>query len=947
MTRVLTLPLAAWVVGLLTIITAGPIRSVAAEIDFGRDVLPILSQNCFQCHGPDEGQRQADLRLDTAAGARVDLGGYAAVVPDEPGTSALIDRIIETDPDLLMPPPESGKSALSKAQVDTLRQWIAGGAQYQQHWSLRPIEVLPPSPIRDGSEASVSSASKPSQIDQYLIARLSNAGLTYSEPISRRKLIRRATFDLIGLPPTWRDVQAFVDDPDSDDRAFAKVIDRLLGSAEYGERWGRHWLDLARYADTHGSSAIGFTRFPFSYTYRDYVIGAFNADLPYNQFVLEQLAADQLGLADNDPARAALGFLTVGEQYRNRHDVIDDQIDVIGRGLMGLTLACARCHDHKFDPVPTTDYYALHAVLAASHVPEDLPLVGKQTIAERYQSKLATMKRQRNDISREQGEVMRGRLRMQIGLYLRELAKGTPEQDTSTAFLSYRTEDIRPVVLERWRKYVAATDENDPVFGPWHRLAGLTTDQFAQQCQEVVSALQKENGDPKAFVGEQNLTMKPPRWNPRVLQALAERQPNSFVEVAEVYGGVFASTHRKWQTALLEAALEASPDGKVIPDEHENHRVVNSSIERQLRRHLYDPASPTALPMDSPDHRRLLNRGVRDKVSGTFNAIHGLNLSSDAPARSMELRESSSPKDAYVFVRGNPVRRGEQVQPRFLTILSNVQSKPFEVGRLRLGLAQAIVDPANPLSRRVIVNWVWQHHFGRGLVRTPDDFGALGQPPTHPQLLDFLATEFLENGWSIKSLHRRIMLTQAYRQGSLENPGARLKDPDNQLLWRMNPRKLDMESMRDALLSVSGELKLDDRGGRPFEESANKVVPRRSLYAFINRDIISPLAGTFDGANPSSCTMQRTETMVPQQTLFALNSEFIQGRAKALLELTKVSSADPVSDRIRAVYHRVYARQPSEAEIQLAKNYLDVTNERSWMTWVHALLAANEFHFVD
>ena len=247
----------------------------------------------------------------------------------------------------------------------------------------------------------------------------------------------------------------------------------------------------------------------------------------------------------------------------------------------------------------------------------------------------------------------------------------------------------------------------------------------------------------------------------------------------------------------------------------------------------------------------------------------------------------------------------------------------------------------------MIVNWVWQHHFGQGLVRTPDDFGSLGHPPTHPELLDYLSDEFLRDGWSIKSLHRRIMLSQAYRQSSLENVGARQKDPDNKLLWRMPPRKLKMEAMRDSLLRVSGELKLQERGGRPFEETAAKVVPRRSVYAFINRDVISSLAGTFDGSNPSSCTMKRSETMVPQQTLFALNSGFIQGRAKALLSSPGVKTADAGPDRIRAVYHRVYARSPSEAEIELASQYLDEADAKSWETWVHALLASNEFHFVD
>ena len=296
-------------------------------------------------------------------------------------------------------------------------------------------------------------------------------GLRLSPKITQQQLIRRATFDLIGLPPTWEEVEAFIADDTPD--AFAKLIDRLLESPRYGERWGRHWLDIARYADTHGGSAIGFTRFPFSYTYRDYVINAFNADVPYDRFITEQLAADQLHLSDNDPALAGLGFLTVGMQFRNPHDVIDDQIDVVTRGLMGLTVACARCHDHKYDPIPSTDYYSLYATLACSNPPEMLPIVGQQPESDafrQYERELSRLQTIYADMARDQTAVARGRMRMQVGLYLRELAKGTPEQDLSAAFLSYRTDDLRPLVLNRWREYLGNMPADDPVFGPWVQL---------------------------------------------------------------------------------------------------------------------------------------------------------------------------------------------------------------------------------------------------------------------------------------------------------------------------------------------------------------------------------------------------------------------------------------------------------------------------------------------
>ena len=918
-----------------------PVSGEEATVDFRQEILPLLSENCFHCHGPDGEERKADLRLDTFEGATRDLGeGAAALVPGKPSLSRLLSRIDSPESDEVMPPPDSGKS-LTPGQRARLRKWISEGGRYETHWAYEPVErtEIPP----------VATADHP--IDSFVVRRLEERGLELSDPVDRRTLLRRATFDLTGLPPSWKEVQDFVNDPAPDGEAFGAVLDRLLESPAYGERWGRHWLDLARYADTHGGSAIGFTRFPFSYTYRDYVIGAFNEDLPYDRFLLEQIAADQLDLPSRDPALAALGFLTVGRQFRNVHDRIDDQIDVITRGLLGLTVSCARCHDHKFDSIPTTDYYALHATLGSSRVPFELPLVGDPEVPESYRSERENRYRLRNDMVREQGEVMRGRLRMQVGLYLGELAKGTPEQDTSTFFLSYRTEDTRPKVLEAWRRYLAALDESDPVFGPWHRLSTIEAENFRAECAALVAQLEKENGDPKAFANEHLLKTRPPKWNPRVLDALKARQPNSFVEVAEVYGEVFAGVHRRWLGSLLEASIEAEPGGTVVPDQDAKHAVVNSAIERQLRHHLYDPGSPTALSFEKPENLTMLNRGVRDAVRGTLGAIHNLDLGGTAPPRSMILEEQSPPDESFVFLRGNPVARGEKVEPRFLTALSAEGGATFPDGRRRLGLAQAIVDPENPLTRRVIVNWIWQHHFGRGLVRTADDFGTRGEPPSHPELLDYLAEVLLEDGWSLKQLHRRIMTSATYQQGSLENRNAREIDPQNDLLWRMPPRRLEMEAMRDSLLAVSGELDLKKRGGRPFEEKDEAAVGRRSVYAFVNRDVISRMASTFDGADPSACTVKRPETVVPQQTLFALNSGFVQDRAVALFDLPEIQETESSSARIEAIYRRIFSRSASPEEVAVALEYVgegsEDTNEARWSQFVHALLASNEFLFVD
>ncbi len=483
---------------------------------------------------------------------------------------------------------------------------------------------------------------------------------------------------------------------------------------------GRHWLDIARYADTLGGAAIGFTQFPFSYTYRDYVINAFNADVPYDRFLTEQIAADQLELPANHPALAGLGFLTVGMQYRNRHDVIDDQIDVISRGLLGLTVACARCHDHKFDAIPTRDYYSLYAALGSSRAPDQLPMIGQPSGAsyEEYQAQLREAQERYENMFREQTEIMRGRLRMQVGMYLREIAKGTPEQDLSAAFLSYRTDDVRPLVLDRWRSYLTKLSDEDPVFGLWRRMARLTPEEltekdFATRITELREAMCEENGDPIKPAELSGLTSRITKWNVLVLDAVAAKQPKSLLELADAYGEVFANAHQQWLRALQFTADEAKPNGTIVPDEDPQHVDANSPLLRQLRKHLYGPDTPTAVPDKLAG--TMLNRTVSDSLGGLGGAIHGLHLSAaGSPPRAMALEEDPKDTPFYVFRRGNPLDRAEPVKAGFLSVLSKERSEPFQPGKRRLELAKAITDKANPLTRRVIVNWVWQQHFGRG-----------------------------------------------------------------------------------------------------------------------------------------------------------------------------------------------------------------------------------------
>ncbi|MFN5103228.1 MAG: DUF1553 domain-containing protein [Planctomycetota bacterium] len=935
-------------------IALGPVLAMPAsgQIDFNSQVRPILANHCLQCHGPDAQNRQAELRLDTQSDAM-----QSAILAGQPDRSPLIHRIESRDPGEVMPPGHLGKP-LSSQQITILKEWIAQGAKYSEHWAFEPIgdstKLL--------AQVTDESTAKDLPIDRFIQHSLGKAGLKLSQELSKEQWIRRVSFDLTGLPPTSEEINQLV--LDTDPESIRKWIDRLLASARYGERWGKHWLDLARYADTHGGAAIGFTSFPFSYTYRDYVIGAIQQDLPLDQFILEQIAADQLDLPENDPKLAALGFLTVGMQFRNYHDTIDDRIDVITRGLMGLTVTCARCHDHKFDAIPTADYYALVAAIAPSNPPETLPVIGQAPDANaqrEYEKQLTVLTDRHQQFAREQNEVMRSRLRMQVGLYLAEIAKGAVEADLATAFLSYRTDEVRPAIVNRWLKYLAELSQDDPVFHVWFQARSwgqISEDQFATKRDELVAKLNGEleaaGYKPESF---HKLSGDPPKWNPLLLEAVSQKKPKSILELANLYGEVFGQEHKQWLTALVETALEAVPGATVKPDDHPEHQTINSPSHRQLRHHLYGPDTPFDLPENEAS--KLTNRTIADMINGKRGAIHQLNLASPgAPPRAMVLKENSKPQEQNIYLRGNPLSRGSVVEPGFLTALRrNNHSQTFEDGKRRFGLARAVISDDNPLTSRVIVNWVWQQHFGVGLVRTPDDFGTRGQPPTHPELLDFLANEFRKNGWSLRWLHQQILATKVYRQACIEDPHSRQLDPENRLLWRMPRRRLDFEAMRDAMLWISGELDLA-QGGRPVDFEANPTATRRSIYGFVNRDIVSPLMSTFDVANPNACTAKRPETTVPQQTLFALNSEFIQDRAAKIASATKKDATQSKTDRISELFQRILGRRPNADEEQLALKFIDESSqasiegqatdsEKGWTQLAHALLASNEFTFID
>jgi hypothetical protein len=739
---------------------APPITPQVAEF-FETQIRPVLAENCYGCHGPK--RQESGLRLDSRAALLKGTEDGPVLVPGQPEKSALV-RVLQHQGDIKMPP----RGKLPPQKIEALTTWVKLGAPWPQdkgaasgretdaakkHWAFQPVKAPPLPAVKNRSWVV-------SPIDAFVLSALEAKGLKPALPADRRTLLRRATYDLTGLPPTFAEIQAFEADKSAD--AFAKVVDRLLASPHYGERWGRHWLDVARYADTKGYLFEAERRYPYSYTYRDYVIRAFNEDLPYDQFVVQQLAADRLPLGADRRPLAAMGFLTLGRRFLNNpHDIIDDRIDVVTRGLLGLTVACARCHDHKFDPIPSKDYYSLYGVFASSVEPKDLPLIGAS---------------------------------------------------------------------ERTPEYLA----------------------FEKELQARKKAVEKYR---------------------------------------------------------------------------EEHKVDLAKGNRKFR-----------------DGLRALQKKVDQwEASSTF-----------APPRAMVLQDAVRPVTPRVFLRGNPSSPGPTVPRQFLRVLAGDKRQPFKEGSGRLDLARAIASKDNPLTARVFVNRLWLHHFGAGLVGTPSDFG-LRSEPTHPQLLDYLAARFMADGWSIKKLHRLVMLSSTYQQRSEDNPEGLRLDPENRLLWKMNRRRLDFEQLRDSLLATSG--KLDPRaGGAPVDLTKEPFTGRRTVYGFVERQNLPGIFRTFDFASPDATSPQRYYTTVPQQALFLMNSPFVLQQARLLMQRSEIAKLSEGEERIQALYRVLYGRAADAEEVALGVEFLDeeenaesegTQKSTAWERYAQVLLLANEFVFVD
>lgn len=870
---------------------------------FETTIRPLLVEKCQSCHGADSPKGDLDLTTREAMLA----GGFSgpAVVPGKPEESLLID-VVHYEFEPRMPP----KGKLADAEIAALTRWIQLGTPWGEappvasaaqdrpavepgsHWAFQPVGDPAPPDVRGEDWVKT-------PIDRFVLAKLESEALTPSPPVDRRTFIRRLSVDLTGLPPSPGEVEAFVSDSSED--AYEQLVDRLLASPHYGEQWARHWLDVARYSDTKGYVyAREEPSWVHAWVYRDWVVRSLNDDLPYDQFLLLQLAADQVSSQPED--LAAMGFLTLGRRFLGvTHDIIDDRIDVVTRGALGLTVACARCHDHKFDPIPTSDYYALYGVfknsaerlVPATNVPNrsDPPSDFESGLLER-QTKLGERMAAERAAAAE-------RVRARVTEYL--LAQFELNKYPEEGFDQILAEtDLIPAFVRRWRDaLVRSKIEGDPIFRAWHDLAQLPADDFASHAEEACRALQD--------LPEEQL-------NPLVARAFAQ-PPASPREVAERYGSLMGNVIEQWKARLDEASRNGHPAPAGLTD----------PASEAVRRVLYGERSPCEVPDES-----IINVEAYFPTATTeaLWQLHSevdrwLIRSEEAPPHALILVDRQATTNARVFRRGNPATPGEEVPRRFLQALSRDDATPFQNGSGRLELAHAIIDADNPLTARVAVNRVWMHHFGAGLVRTPGDFGTRAEPPTHPELLDWLATRFMAEGWSLKWLHRQIVLSATYRQSasgpadpSVRERAAQL-DPENQLLWRMPVHRLSFEEFRDALLTVTGER--DPRiGGKATDLFQTPGPRRRTIYGLVQREDLPSVLRTFDFANPDLLIPQRSESTVPQQALFLLNHPFLLDRARALASRAGGDAWDDPSAKVRRLYQLAYQREPTESQLAAA-----------------------------
>jgi hypothetical protein len=917
-----------------------------SEADFFESkIRPLFAARCKECHG--DKKQEMGLRVDRREAFFRGGDDGPVVVPGDPDKSPLIEAVQHRG-DVQMPP----DTKLADDEIAALTTWVKLGAPWPEdlhsdtaaisakdaknHWAFQPLQ-------RPALPEVITANWAKSPIDQFILAKLEAAGLQPSPAADKRTLVRRAYFDLLGLPPTPDEVEAFV----ADDRpnAFELLIDRLLESPHYGERWGRYWLDVARYADNKGYVFEADRDYPHAYLYRDWVVQALNDDLAYDQFLLKQLAADCLP-REEDSSLAAMGFLTLGRRFlNNKHDIIDDRLDVIFRGTQGMTISCARCHDHKYDPIPTADYYSMYGVLDDS----DEKTVMLEAPSEEYQTELAKREAaQQEYIAKERQKVL-SRAKSKTAEYLLAAyaQKGKAAEDQ---FMFVQADaELQPAIVARWRTFIDGLAKDTPrVWRLWREIAKAKPAEFQARLAAIVG---QSTSDVSTI-------------NRLLLAEVQDKQPKALDELAKCYAAALQKVDDQWSRELDAAK------GKEAPQQ-----LADGDAE-QLRQVYYGKNAP--FDLGDLDFKLLLPGPVKKEIDKLRARVLEWQGSDKAPRHAYVLQDKQTQSQPRVFIRGNPGNPGQVVPKQFPGVVAAGGRKPFTSGSGRLEMAKIIASPTNPLTARVMVNRVWMYHFCSPLVDTPSDFGTRSESPTHPEMLDYLAAEFIKTGWSLKTLHRDIMLSAAYQQASLDRPDCETVDPKNRLLWRMNRRRLDWEALRDSIAFVSGELNLTiggksvdmfavrtrsaGNGVKPIErkkgDPADAAAPRRTVYGFIDRQNLPGVLRAFDFALPDTHSPKRFTTVVPPQALYLMNNPFVAECAADFARRKEIASIEDETKRIKQMYALAFGRPATEGEVSLARQFLqqqtagdgaksDGDKFDSWDRLAQAMMMTNEFAFVD
>ena len=926
--------------------------NAAATEFFEARIRPVLVEHCLRCHGEEA---KGGLRLDSRAAMRVGGESGPAVVPGKPEESLVVKALAHDG--LEMPP----DGRLSERVAADFADWIRDGAfdprdaattvavpaaidveAGRSFWAFRP-------PVASSPPAVADTAWPWCDIDRFVLAGLEARGLVPAADADRATWLRRVTFDLVGLPPTIAELDAFLADSGPD--PFAAVVDRLLASPRFGERWGRHWLDVARYAESSGGGRS--VVFKEAWRYRDYVVAAFNADMPFDRFIVAQIAGDLLPhespAAEHDHL-VATGYLLLGahnyEEQDKRAlemDVADEQIEAIGRGLLGMTLACARCHDHKFDPIPTSDYYALAGILRSTDV-----LV-------------------HDNVSRW--------TERQLPL----------DPDVAAAVAAHTVE------LAAAREALAAAKRSleslDPTAGgpiPVAALAGIVIDDTAAQRVgdwTASTSVTTYVGDGYIHDGDAGKGRKTVTFQPRLPAAGRYEVRLGYTPGGNRSAAVPVSLLSLDGNADRTVDMKTPPpiDGRFISlgtfrFDDSDQWFVRVSNEGTTGHVIVDcvqflPLDGTEAPAaEAPPAAAGAIAAAKAEVDRLTKQVAEIGKRAPAVPRAMAVADAAEIGDAAVRIRGNVHARGDVVPRGVISVATTGAAPPMPSDASgRRELADWIAHADNPLTSRVWVNRVWAHCFGAGLVRTVDTFGAAGEPPSHPELLDTLALRFTAEGWSTKRLLRAIVLSHVYRQSCGWNPRAAEIDPDNRLLWRAHRRRLDAEALRDAVMQVSGQLDL--RAGGPgiddpsVLEKAGGDVPteygyrftdrRRSVYTPAFRNRRHELFEAFDGADPNAVTGSRNESTVAPQALFVLNGPFLMDAARAAAERTLSRPAARDGERLDVAFREAVGRPPSTGEREAALATLGVSEDdpakrlAAWERIHQALFGSIDFRHLD